>query len=75
MDLIMFLFICFVFSFGILIVLLGMIGISFFVVVIGVWILIFNIGLVFGFEVGLLGVINLFLDMVKWLMVLGMFLG
>lgn len=75
MDSIMLLFTCFVLSFGILIVLLGMTGISFLAAVTGAWTAIFNIGPVFGSEVGPSGAINLFPDTAKWLMVLGMLMG
>jgi trk system potassium uptake protein TrkH len=64
-----------VLSFGILIVLLGMTGISFLAAVTGARTSIFNIGPVFGSEVGPSGAINLFPDTAKWLMVLGMLLG
>lgn len=75
MDSIMLLFTCFVLSFGGLIVLLGMTGISFTAAVTGAWASIFNIGPVFGAEVGLSGAINTFPDSAKWLMISGMLLG
>ncbi|OUD10402.1 potassium transporter TrkH [Marivivens niveibacter] len=75
MSSIMLLFTCFVLTFGILIVLMGMTGISFLAAVTGAWTSIFNIGPVFGPEVGPSGAIHLFPDTAKWLMIVGMLLG
>lgn len=74
-DSIMLLFTCFILSFGVLIVLLGMTGISFLASVTGAWTAIFNIGPVFGAEVGFTGAVNTFPVSAKWLMIGGMLVG
>jgi trk system potassium uptake protein TrkH len=72
---VMLLFSCFVMTFGILVVLMGMTGLSFFAAITGAWTSIFNIGPVFGPEVGPSGAVHPFPDTAKWLMILGMLLG
>ncbi len=74
-DSIMFLFTGFVVTFGVLIVLMSMTGLSFMSAVTGAWTAIFCIGPVFGPEVSASGAIHLFPDMAKWLMIVGMLLG
>ncbi|WP_420858051.1 TrkH family potassium uptake protein [Marivivens marinus] len=75
LDSIMLLFTCFILSFGVLIVLMGMTGLSFIGAVTGAWTSIFNIGPVFGPEVGPSGAVNTFPHAAKWLMIGGMILG
>ena len=72
---IMLLFTGFILSFGIIAVLMGMTGISFMAAITGAWTAVFNIGPVFGSEVGLSGAVNTFPDSAKWLMIFGMLLG
>jgi len=72
---IMLLFTGFILSFGILIVLIGMTGVSFMGSVTAAWTSIFNIGPVFGGEVGPSGAVNTFPDPAKWFMIFGMLLG
>lgn len=75
MNSIMLLITCFVLSFGILIVLMSMTGVSTLAAVTGAWTSIFNIGPVFGPEVGPSGAVHGFPDSAKWLMIVGMLLG
>lgn len=75
LDSIILLFTCFVLSFGLLIVLLALTGLSFMASVTGAWTAIFNIGPVFGTEVGLSGAITAFPESAKWFMIGGMLLG
>lgn len=75
MDSIMLLFTCFILSFGVLIVLMGMTGLSFLASVTGAWTAIFNIGPVWGPEVAASGAVQSFPDAAKWTMVAGMLLG
>ncbi len=72
---IMLLFTCFILSFGVLIVLIGMTGVGFMGSVTAAWTSIFNIGPVFGSEVGPSGAVNTYPDPAKWFMILGMLLG
>ena len=72
---IMLLFTGFILSFGVIAVLMGMTGISFMSAMTGAWTAVFNIGPVFGSEVGLSGAVNTFPDSAKWLMIFGMLLG
>jgi len=75
LDSIMFLFTGFILSFGVLIVLLGMTGLSFMAAVTGAWTSIFNIGPVFGPEVTASGAVYEFPSAAKWLMIVGMLMG
>ena len=52
-----------------------MTGISFLAAITGAWTAVFNIGPIFGAEVGLSGAVNTFPDSAKWLMIFGMLLG
>lgn len=75
MTSIMLLFTGFILSFGVIAVLMCMTGISFMSAITGAWTAVFNIGPVFGSEVGLSGAVNTFPDSAKWLMIFGMLLG
>ncbi len=75
LDSIILLFSCFILSFGVLIVLLSMTGITFLSAVTAAWTSIFNIGPIFGAEVPVSGAIHGFPDSAKWLMTFGMLIG
>lgn len=74
-DSIMLLFTCFILSFGALIVMLSMTGLSFMASVTAAWTSIFNIGPIFGAEVGISGSVDTFPHSAKWMMIAGMLIG
>jgi trk system potassium uptake protein TrkH len=74
-DSVILLFTLFLLSFGLLSIALTLTGLSTLSAVTGAWTSIFNIGPVFGVEVGATGAVPDFPDSAKWLMAGGMLLG
>lgn len=75
MNSIMLLFTCFLMTFGLMIGLLTIIGLSFEAAITGAWTSIFNIGPLWGAELGPTGAVTPLPDAAKWVLIGGMLLG
>jgi trk system potassium uptake protein len=75
MDSVILLFTLYILTLGALVVALSLTGLSFLASITGAWTAIFNIGPVFGQEVGVTGSVAAFPVAAKWMMSLGMLMG